>query len=445
MSLVGMDIATPRNVQLSGFFRRSNAVMNAQERIPNCLIAIANELTARISDIRLQYGQEAAEELKIIINKIHSLREEVLQDVPFRKLLSNSPDAKFYNDYLEKMTSEDCRPTMLQTVRVYAECYVYRRVWECFELSSRLNQFDPYSYLKNEILTDSLVLLKKMTKYVISLRENPSDDKYFDFDKLVRMDMWSNKRDKPLKQEYVRDQLRNIRDIDADNAHILCNNSKAAWDLFQADISVMESNLIIDFILDGSGYELFQDFCLADYLTTYTPMAKIRFHAKTIPWFIWSTTENDIENLLNRMKQMTKIYIQSLVSKWINYFNDEKWQVVTRKFWCLPNDFSEMKSIDPWLYKTLEGSTLIIIKGDINYQKAVGNYNWNPETPLSRALEKFQPSNILFIRILKSDLVCGLDEVAAKRVELLNRHISRGYIGMIQFAGKPPEPKCLLE
>lgn len=79
--------------------------------------------------------QDASEELKKIITEIHALKDEVLQDVPFRKLLSTAPDAKIYNDYLEKMASEDCRPTMLQTVRMYAECYVYRRVWECFELT----------------------------------------------------------------------------------------------------------------------------------------------------------------------------------------------------------------------------------------------------------------------------------------------------------------------
>ncbi|XP_044749375.1 damage-control phosphatase ARMT1-like [Coccinella septempunctata] len=440
-----MDIATPRNVKLSGFFRRSNAVMNAQERIPNCLTAVANELNSRMPDIRLQYGQEASEEMKNIIAKIYALKDEVLQDVPFRKLLSTAPDAKFYNDYLEKMTSQDCRPTMLQTIRVYAECYVYRRVWECFELTNHLKQFDPYVYLKNEILTDSFVLLKKMAKFFVSLQENPSEDKYFDFDKLLRINLWSNKRDKPLKQEYVRDRLRNIRDIDADNAHILCNNSKAAWVLFQTNVSVMESNLIVDFILDSSGYELFQDFCLADFLTMNTPIEKIRFHVKSIPWFIWSTTENDIDYLFNKMKQMTKIYLQSLVSRWINYIRQEKWQIVVRNFWCLPNDFSEMKNIDPWLYKTLSESTLIIVKGDINYQKSVGDYNWNPETPFSRALENFHPSNIMFVRILKSDLVCGLDEVAAKRVELLHRHISKGYMGMIQYARKPPDPQGFLD
>ncbi|KAK9891960.1 hypothetical protein WA026_017443 [Henosepilachna vigintioctopunctata] len=113
-----MDIATPRNVQLSGFFRRSTAVVNAKEKIPNCLMAIANELTSRLSDIRQQYGEQTAEELSTVITKIQTLRAEVLQDIPFRKLMSSGPDVKFYNDYLEKMTSLDCRPTMLQAIGV---------------------------------------------------------------------------------------------------------------------------------------------------------------------------------------------------------------------------------------------------------------------------------------------------------------------------------------
>ncbi|KAL3274873.1 hypothetical protein HHI36_019655 [Cryptolaemus montrouzieri] len=284
-----------------------------------------------------------------------------------------------------------------------------------------------------------------MAKLYVSMQDCPTQERYHDFDKLLRLNLWSAKRDKPLKQEYLRDRLRNIKDIDSDNANILCNHSRAAWELFQNDESVMDSGLIVDFILDSSGYELFQDFCLADFLCKNTPVVKIRFHTKNIPWFIWNTTENDMQHLLNRMKQMSKIYIQTLVARWINYINEEKWQIVVRKFWCLPNEFSDMKNIDPWLYRTLSESTLIIMKGDINYLKAVGEFNWNPTLPLERVLDKFNPSNMLFVRVLRSDLICGLKETIAKRVETLNRHISKGSLGMIQFAAKAPEPPCLLE
>lgn len=142
---------------------------------------------------------------------------------------------------------------------------------------------------------------------------------------------------------------------------------------------------------------------------------------------------------------MSKIYMQSLFWKWTNYIRYEKWQIISRNFWCFPNDFTEMQKMDPWLYKTLSQSTLIIMKGDMNYQKSVGDYNWNPETSFIRVLENFHPSNILFLRILKSDLVCGLDEIAAKKVELFQRQLSKGYMGTIQFAKKPSEPLGILD
>ncbi|KAK9891962.1 hypothetical protein WA026_017445 [Henosepilachna vigintioctopunctata] len=145
------------------------------------------------------------------------------------------------------------------------------------------------------------------------------------------------------------------------------------------------------------------------------------------------------------MKEMPKTYIRNLVSRWRNYIQNEKWQIIVRKFWCLPNNYNELKSIDPWLYKTLSESKLIILKGDINYQKALGDYNRNPEIPLSIALDSFHLTNTVFVRILKSDLICGLDKTTAKKLDTFIRNISKGYLGIIQFTDKPQQPQCLLE
>ncbi|KAK9891961.1 hypothetical protein WA026_017444 [Henosepilachna vigintioctopunctata] len=85
-----------------------------------------------------------------------------------------------------------------------------------------------------------------MAKFFVYMQENPSEEKYVDFEKLVKLNLWSNKRDRPLK-DYLRGQLKNIKDIDAADVNILCNDCRHVWNLFQSDIEVIDSDLIISF------------------------------------------------------------------------------------------------------------------------------------------------------------------------------------------------------
>ncbi|XP_045461994.1 damage-control phosphatase ARMT1-like isoform X2 [Harmonia axyridis] len=437
MSLVGMDIATPRNVQLSGFFRRSNAVMNAQERIPNCLIAIANELTARISDIRLQYGQEAAEELKIIINKIHSLREEVLQDVPFRKLLSNSPDAKFYNDYLEKMTSEDCRPTMLQTVRVYAECYVYRRVWECFELSDNLKKFDPYESTKDLLYQLAVPLITKTGQYLKNMYKYPSQEDKIDFEKLAKLLLWSNQGDYIMSKEFVLSCFPQILSTKKKEGFIVCNQVEQAWEIIS---DRNHSSNVIAIICDNVGFELFAELCMADYLYTNYYARTIHFHVKHIPWFISDVMEKDIYWMLHQLSKSNNKVIQDLSANWKEHFKTGRWKIITRKYWILPIGFSRMKELDPILYKMLEETKIIIVKGDLNYRKLLEDINCDPSAPFSEVLHEFYPNSMLLVRILKCDVVCNVPRQNVEKFDKLDKNwMDCGLYGLIQFAPKPKE------
>lgn len=72
--------------------------------------------------------------------------------------------------------------------------------------------------------------------------------------------------------------------------------------------------------------------------------------------------------------------------------------------------------MDSELYTKLEGSFLIISKGDLNYRKLVGDVFWNPTVPFTEAVGHFKPSKLIALRTLKSDITCGLPEGLAEHI-----------------------------
>src|SRR5258707_12277406 len=68
------------------------------------------------------------------------------------------------------------------------------------------------------------------------------------------------------------------------------------------------------------------------------------------------------------------------------------------------------------LVSTFRGAALVIIKGDANYRRAVGDALWEPETPFVRAVDYF-PAPLMALRTLKSDPVVGLPPGLALRLD----------------------------
>ena len=111
-----------------------------------------------------------------------------------------------------------------------------------------------------------------------------------------------------------------------------------------------------------------------------------------------------------------------------------------------PYDFSEMKRIAPDLYATLEQtSSFVLIKGDLNYRKLIGDLNWPHDTPLAQAVITFRPTAFCAVRTCKADLIANLNvniETNANYEKLLksypntNKWMNTGDYGVIQFVAK---------
>jgi damage-control phosphatase, subfamily III len=114
--------------------------------------------------------------------------------------------------------------------------------------------------------------------------------------------------------------------------------------LTHSDIFPSETILFSDIVLDNAGFELFTDLCLADFLVSHNLVQSVRFHAKTMPWFVSDTTPLDIFWSLEQVEHQ----MPALGSRWRDYFNTGRWILHPSNkssFWTLPCAFNKMKEV----------------------------------------------------------------------------------------------------
>lgn len=96
-----------------------------------------------------------------------------------------------------------------------------------------------------------------------------------------------------------------------------------------------------------------------------------------------------------------------------------------------------MRTECPQLYNTLTSSQLVIFKGDLNYRKLMGDVYWEPTVNFRDALRGFEPTNVLALRTIKADTICGLrngvfEDLCAKE----SNWLVTGKYGLIQLLEK---------
>lgn len=190
-----------------------------------------------------------------------------------------------------------------------------------------------------------------------------------------------------------------------------------------------------DFINDNAGYEIFTDFCLADFLISHAFADKICFNLKAMPWFISDTTPDDFKFIIRLLINHIDPNLKKLGIRWNKYIREEVWSTTSDSFWTLPVDFTQMTTYAPELHTRLSQSIFLIFKGDLNYRKLFGEINWEPTTPVKEALQKFCPTKLCTLRTVKADIICGLKKGVAEDLDQKDPEwMTTGNYGVIQFA-----------
>ena len=85
----------------------------------------------------------------------------------------------------------------------------------------------------------------------------------------------------------------------------------------------------------------------------------------------------------------------------------------------------------PELAAALEGSALVILKGDANYRRLIGDCCWLPTTPFE-AIAAYFPAPVVALRTLKCELVVGMDAAQVAQMQSVPDWMTSGSWGLIQ-------------
>ena len=215
-------------------------------------------------------------------------------------------------------------------------------------------------------------------------------------------------------------------DFKANDITVLCDDSENIYEFLKILSSEKKKNKRFDIICDNCGKELFSDLFLACYFLYLGLANEVVFHVKKYPFFVSDATENDFGFLLQSILAKDKD-----IEECRDYLNSGKIKVETNDFWTSPRTFNELKEADSDLYKELTKSSLIIVKGDLNYRRLVEDKNWNYDEPFIKLTKNvFGDVPIPAPRVIKSDVLVGVSSAMyhlAKSTESVNSSIENSF------------------
>ncbi|MGQ1784163.1 damage-control phosphatase ARMT1 family protein [Saccharicrinis sp. GN24d3] len=273
---------------------------------------------------------------------------------------------------------------------LFIENYLYHKLSET--MNFRNNRFDYFRHIKLGDLqkkSDKLVGLWQQVEQICKLNIDESAQA------ILKLNLLGNMAD--LSQDKV------TYNSQANNT-LLIDHSKECTRL-------LKSSTRMDIILDNAGEELFLDLCLAYWILKKTSTKTVQLHFKSIPYFVSDALITDFNDLLcfiadqKGLESLARFLSKNIAMENILYSDDE--------FWSSGLLYSQMPTP---LKSLLEPSELLIFKGDLNYRKLVGDRYWEHTTP-TKNIVNYLGMNAVFIRVLKSEVLVGMDKNKIQETE----------------------------
>ena len=440
---VGLHENAPR---LIGSKIGSFAYLTIRDRMPIITTQVVDTLHQEVTNIKPELeGSKKIEEGKGLIANLSEMRHQLMTDKALT-FLENGEDLDKWRQLFDKLAAaRNVTPSWYNVPWLFVECFMYRKIADICLSSEWYKEFDPFRIQKEKGFHSSLPAMQTLAEFLVDKikgfeGEIPRDQLRDDFVKLLQFCLWGNKTDLSLIAKY--DGSQDLSQLQASShehlttlrAKILSDDTEQIWELIEKGRGTKKR---LCYVLDNSGFELFTDLCFADWLTVSNSVTEIHFEMKNIPWFVSDVTPSDLHWTLEQLKSSHTHNLKVLAERWIGYFKDKTWTFGHHPFWTLAHQFSTMHSVAPDLYSAIASSYLVILKGDLNYRKLLGDRDWPHTTPFKQALEHFSPTNVVALRTLKADLVCGLKEGTAElTAKESDKWMVNGEYAVIQMSPK---------
>jgi hypothetical protein len=294
----------------------------------------------------------------------------------------------------------------------FAEAYAYRRLLEAtgYFQPGRWQGFDPFAAKKaTEWQPDAAP--RAVDRMLNRLPQDPRSR----FLALLHASLWGNRAD--LSYEISARLAREDRDSSADQLDLLLvNDAQAVWEhLAFPDLGhpaplsdppgVYPDGVVprITLIADNAGTELLMDLALVDHMLNSGLTSQVDLHLKPQPFFVSDAMARDVASGLQALAKgspQTQLLAQRL---WFA-LDAGQLQLQTHWFYASSRHFFELPDD---LYQRLSAAHLVIVKGDANYRRLLGDAHWPFTASFTEAVGDF-PAPMVALRTLKAELMVGL-------------------------------------
>ncbi|PAA46827.1 hypothetical protein BOX15_Mlig000305g6, partial [Macrostomum lignano] len=417
---------------LSARFVDSFAYKTVRDRLPVILAKVADSVCRRKSE----FNSTNMDRVKsVIIGGVSRLRNELQTDKPLLPLSDSASDTTAWNDYLAELTETLGRaPSWFKEPWLYVECYMYRRLLELVNLADLTVGIDLFAPEKRQSLLGSAALAAAAAEAALAAEaEAEAANGAPQLRRLLRLCLSANLADLSLSALAEAHQLA-ADDANSSGLIILLDHTDQFVDCLRQRGPAVA---VVHIVLDNVGPELVSDLCLAECLLRGGHAGKVRLHTKAAPWFVSDATELDLAATLDWLAsgsagQSSVQLAESLRSR----LSTGQLSSGSDPFWTTWLAFADMETspLGAKLYKKLSQADCVVLKGDLNYRKAVSDLAWPPTAPLAKAVGRFRPAPLLLVRTLKSNVVAGLAPGQAEAADAQHSDwMVAGKCGVLQF------------
>lgn len=281
---------------------------------------------------------------------------------------------------------------------LWAESYFYRLLLEAtgYFGSGPWAGIDPFAPQKNaELNTPDLARDLRDLDRLVAAPDQAS------LSAALAASLWGNRADLGFRMSDPRAQGKDQVD------DLVADDSAQLWSLLDASAPGR-----VHLIADNAGRELVADLVLIDRLLATERAAMVALHLKPCPCYVSDATTADLLQVLRHLETAGDT-ASGVAARLTAAIGDGRLQVHAHSFWCSPLTFHELPND---LATELAEATVVIIKGDLNYRRLVGDAHWTPTTSFQN-LTSYFPAPLAALRTLKSDVAVGVDPDRLTRLE----------------------------
>ncbi|MBV6627495.1 MAG: protein-glutamate O-methyltransferase family protein [Rivularia sp. (in: Bacteria)] len=310
-----------------------------------------------------------------------------------------------------------------------AETYFYRLILNItnYFRPGEYQYIDPFNLQKSQGLEKSIDSIVALCKQA-SIWCSQADSTETSLIGLLYFSLWGNRVDLSLWSA-IEDSDRSNFNIESQQAHILVDDSAKVIDLFVNNTSNKQNQ--VDLVADNAGFELVCDLCLLDFLLNSGLVDTVKLHLKPHPTFVSDAMIKDVHHTVDFLSSCSSLEVKNFAHRLRNYITSEQLILTDDYFWTSPLPFWEIPESKK---NELSNSSLLIVKGDANYRRLLGDRHWHFSSNFMDIV-CYLPVPTLALRTLKSEVAAGIPQLTIDKTAKSDPDwLTNGSWGLIQLA-----------